>query len=70
MYLIHKNGGAIVRPVLFDYPHLANDIFYEDQLEDSYMFGESLMVAPTMNFVGKYSIFFPKGAWVNVNSQS
>lgn len=50
MYEIHKNGGSIVRPLYFDYPH--DDNLTEDYIS-TFLLGDSLLVTP--NLYGKES---------------
>ena len=44
---IHKDGGAIVRPLYFDYFYDEDNIdSYLEDMERAYMLGDSLLVAP------------------------
>ena len=68
MYLVHKNGGAIVRPLYFDYFTDDDDSLdsYLEDMERTFMLGDSLLVAPQIDKLeeGKttYTVFLPAGS--------
>ena len=69
---IHKEGGAIVRPLYFDYFNDEDNIdSYLEDMERAYMLGDSLLVAPQIDKLKDgettYDVFLPAGTWVNVN---
>lgn len=74
MYEVQKSGGALVRHLQFEFPEdkSLNLDNVKENLERSYMLGDSLLVAPdfTEKQGKEYSVYFPKGTWVNVNKYS
>jgi len=62
-----KTGAPVMRPMFFDFPK--DPICWE--LEDQYMFGEDLLIAPVMEAgMKKRSVYLPKGIkWVDANSK-
>lgn len=61
-----KNGYPLVRTLFFEYPKDDTSWF----IEDEYMFGDSLLVAPLMEDE-KYTrkVYLPKGNWVNYHTK-
>jgi len=59
----HEEGVPIMRPLFFDFPE--DDTAYE--VEDGYMFGPDLLVAPVLHQGGSSrDVYLPKGArWKN-----
>lgn len=61
-----KTGEPVMRPLFFDFP--------EDkkawEIEDAYMFGKDLLVAPVMEAgVDSREVYLPKGAcWTEVST--
>ncbi len=60
-----KTGRPPMRPLFFDFPNDLNAIIIEDQ----YMFGDDLMVAPVLSYQQRYrDVYFPGTStdkWVN-----
>ena len=65
MFMVSKNGGAIVRPLFFDFSDDDNTL---NDMESTFMLGESLMVAPLLKDATAYTVYFPRGKWVNINN--
>jgi alpha-glucosidase (family GH31 glycosyl hydrolase) len=67
MYKVYLEGGALVRPLFFDYP--TDDKCFED-LEHTYFLGDSIKVSPvlTSGVTDKYKAYFPAGKWVDLNN--
>jgi alpha-D-xyloside xylohydrolase len=57
----HETGNPVVRPLTLDYPDDANLA----KIDDQFMFGPSLMVAPMVEGESKRSVYFPRGNWVD-----
>lgn len=59
--MAYETGLGLVRPLVFDYP--------EDQqvenLVDSWMFGEYLLVSPIVDQEATKSIYLPQGEWID-----
>ena len=60
-------GTPIMRPMFYD--------FYMDEvcygLEDQYMFGEDILVAPIMKqHQTSRKVYLPEGTWVDVNTKA
>lgn len=59
-----SSGRSLIAPLLLDYP--------EDptvwHIDDQYLFGRDLLVAPVMNERGIRDIYLPKGRWVDLIS--
>lgn len=59
--LAKEEGTPLLRPMVFE--------FQEDPavayLDQQYMFGESLLVAPIFNAEGQVSYYLPEGRWTN-----
>lgn len=67
LYKVYLEGGAVVRPLFFDYP--TDDKCFED-LEHTYMLGDSIKVSPVLDagVTLTYKSYFPKGKWVDLNN--
>lgn len=62
----HKTGQAILRPLVHDFQ---NDPTAR-QLEDQFMFGDNLLIAPALH-QGQTSrtLYLPKGEWCDMNTE-
>ena len=58
----HRYGTPILRPMVFEYP-TDPAVSYLDQ---QYMFGDSLMVAPIFNSEGVVTFYVPQGKWTGL----
>jgi len=58
----HENGIPMLRAMVLEFP---NDpgCFHLDQ---QYMLGDSLLVAPVMNYEGIATFYVPEGSWTNL----
>ncbi|MGJ3241732.1 MAG: alpha-xylosidase [Opitutales bacterium] len=54
-------GYPLLRALLIDFP----DDPYCWEMDDQYLFGEDLLVAPVMNSEGVRSVYLPAGKWVD-----
>lgn len=66
MDIASKTGSPIMRPMFYDY--------YEDEtcytLEDQYMFGEEILVAPiTKRGQVERNVYLPEGVWISINEK-
>jgi len=57
----HETGKPVVRALVLDY-HADENVA---KIDDQFMFGQSLMVAPMVEGQAKRSVYFPKGAWID-----
>lgn len=68
LYSSYRLGGAVVRPLFFDYPMDENT--YEN-IEATYMLGDSIKVSPVLekgkNDGDDYYVYFPQGVWYDLN---
>jgi alpha-glucosidase (family GH31 glycosyl hydrolase) len=71
LFLASIHGGAVVRPLFFDYP--LDDNCYTADSESTYMLGSALKVSPvlTKGLVEGDNIFsyFPAGSWADLNTK-
>lgn len=59
-YHMNKDGEPIVRPLFYNYPEDKNVL----EINDQYMVGENMMVAPVVDQgVKERIVYFPKGIW-------
>ncbi len=58
-YNYNKTGLPPIRAIVVDYPHDAETYL----LQDEFMFGESILVAPTFDGSHKRKIYLPEGKW-------
>jgi len=58
----HKYGAPILRPMVFEFP-TDPAVSYLDQ---QYMFGDSIMVAPIFNSEGIVTFYVPHGKWTGL----
>lgn len=58
------NGRPLMAPLLFDYPEDCNVW----KIDDQYMFGRDLLIAPILNDEGVRDIYLPEGIWIDFNS--
>ena len=63
MFESNQTGVPLVRPLYFDYPE---EILFRDNMESTYMLGDSLYVAPPVTSSSSYYSVFPVGKWVNI----
>ena len=60
MEIASKEGIPMMRPLFFDFP----DDQFTYTIEDQYMFGPDLLVAPVLEYIAKMrKIYFPAGAF-------
>ncbi len=68
LYSAYRMGGAVVRPLFFDYP---NDDNTFNNVESTYMLGDSIKVSPIlvpgMKDGDLYQAYFPQGVWYSLN---
>ena len=68
MYKSYREGGSVVYPLFFDYPN--DDGCYND-VEHTYMLGDSIKVSPILNQgVNDGDVFqsyFTAGVWYDLN---
>lgn len=63
---MNKNGEPIVRPMFYNYPDDARALTINDQ----YMAGEDIMVAPVLDQdVFERIVYFPKGKWIDYETR-
>ncbi|KAH9517562.1 hypothetical protein DERF_008227 [Dermatophagoides farinae] len=61
-YHVHKNGGTVLRPMFFEFPH--DEHTYE--IETQFMWGDSVLIAPILYpNQTQHKIYLPKGTWYN-----
>lgn len=58
-YHYHKYGKPPIRALVMDYPQDENAY----RLQDEYMFGENILVAPYTDLSGKRKVYLPEGDW-------
>jgi len=64
-YLSCKNGWPLLRTLFFNYPNDSTSWF----IEDEYMLGNDLLVAPLMETGRKErKVYLPEGKWINIES--
>jgi alpha-D-xyloside xylohydrolase len=56
-----ETGLPIMRPMILEFPDDPNTY----TLDLQYMFGSDLLIAPIYNSMGKRSVYFPAGRWVD-----
>ncbi|AOG60925.1 alpha-D-xyloside xylohydrolase [Spiroplasma helicoides] len=62
-----EKGLPIMRPLIMEF----QDDFIASKIDDQYMIGESIMVAPILtNNTYKRQVYFPKGEWVDFFDQN
>lgn len=57
-----ETGLPMMRHLILHYP--CDEKVYT--IEDEYMFGESLLIAPILGFSNRRNIYLPKGKWQNI----
>jgi alpha-D-xyloside xylohydrolase len=62
--LCSERGYPMIRPLFFEYPEDPTSWLVEDE----YLFGESILVAPLMEEVEERSVYLPPGEWVDYQS--
>ena len=66
MYLVHREGGSLVKPLFFDYPY--DDECFVDT-EQSFFLGDSVKVSPVLTAnATNYSVYFPAGTWADLGN--
>lgn len=63
----HEAAGAghpMMRPLLFDYPEDSMSLLVEDE----YLFGRELLVAPLLESNSQREVYLPPGGWVDYQS--
>jgi alpha-glucosidase (family GH31 glycosyl hydrolase) len=67
MYQVFREGGALVRPLFFDYP---TDDQAFDNVDNNFMLGDALKVSPVLDqgVTGPYQSYFPAGQWFDLNN--
>lgn len=56
-----KSGRPLIAPLFLDHPD--EELLYH--LDDQYLFGRSVLVAPIMNGEGSREVYLPEGQWVD-----
>ena len=60
----HEKGTPIMRPMFYDFP----DDKKAWEIEDQYMFGPNLLVAPILyENQRERTLYLPEGTWRNIN---
>ena len=59
-----ERGIPMMRPMLLEFPHDRNCW----HLDEQYMLGESILVAPVMNADGSKQFYLPAGTWTDLQS--
>lgn len=57
-----KRGLPMMRPMFLEFPEDRNTW----NLDEQYMLGESILVAPIMNEAGTKEVYLPKGTWTHL----
>jgi alpha-D-xyloside xylohydrolase len=57
-----KRGLPMMRPMFLEFPEDRNTW----NLDEQYMLGESILVAPVMNAEGTKEVYLPKGTWTHL----
>jgi alpha-glucosidase (family GH31 glycosyl hydrolase) len=67
MYSVYREGGALIRPLFFDYPTDASTL---NNIEETFMVGDSLKVSPVIEqgVTGTFLSYFPAGVWADLNN--
>ena len=69
LYSLHFNaslyGGTVVRPLFFEFPEDAGSWLIDDQ----YMFGSDLLVAPMITAGETRKAYLPPGVWIDYQSE-
>ena len=67
MQAAHKSGAPVMRPLFYDFPDDANAW----DIEDAYMFGPDILVAPVMEAgATEREVYLPAGtSWVDANTK-
>jgi len=58
---VHSDGTPMMRPMYMEFPHERTSWFLDQQ----YMFGPDLLVAPVFNAEGTVEFYLPDGTWRN-----
>lgn len=58
-YRYHTQGKPPIRALIMDYPKDTNVY----RLQDAYMFGDNILVAPYTDLNGKRNVYLPEGKW-------
>lgn len=58
---VNEKGTPIMRPMFFEFPDQKTCWFLDQQ----YMFGPDLLVAPVFNETGEVEFYLPEGEWIN-----
>lgn len=58
---ITSSAGTLMRPLMMDWPSDKNAL----EIEDEYMFGKSILVAPVTEDVTGRNIYLPEGDWID-----
>ena len=68
MYKVYRDGGSIVRPLFFEFPH-DDKCFWENVTDTTFMLGDAIKVSPILGpGVEKFKSYFPKGNCVDLNT--
>jgi len=62
--LCSEKGYPMVRTLFFEYPEDPTSWL----IEDEYMFGEDILVAPLMEDVSSRDVYLPPGLWIDYQS--
>ncbi len=58
----HENGTPMLRAMILEFPYDPGCF----NLDQQYMLGDSLLVAPVMNYEGIATFYVPDGSWTNL----
>lgn len=68
MFSTNYTGGQLVYPLLYDFPEDDNCL---DNIENTYMLGDSIKVSPLMASMAEnqttFESYFPQGVWRDLN---
>jgi alpha-D-xyloside xylohydrolase len=59
-----KKGFPVLRPLFFEYPEDSTSWL----IEDEYLFGSDILVAPLFEEVNERKVYLPPGTWVDYQS--
>ena len=71
MFAVNYTGGQLVYPLLYDFPE---DDEALNNIEDTYMLGDSMKVSPRINPKNEnnnmttFKSYFPLGVWRDLNN--
>ncbi len=60
-YETSKTAIPVARSLAIDYTH--NDTIYNEQFQNQYLFGQSILVAPVESYKNLVKVYLPEGEW-------